>query len=350
MKVGVVCPYDLGSPGGVQQLTSELCQQLRRAGHEVAYVGAGKAVFDGGPGRDDVTVPVGRPISIRSNQSRVPLTVAPASVRRVQRALAQVDVVHLHEPMMPLVGWTALRTSKPLVATFHADAPRWVAPAYRMTPGLRRRMGDAVLTAVSTTAAASVPGSWGEVDIIPNAVDTTAFQSGSGRVMRRVVFLGRDDPRKGLDLLLKAWSQVRAEHSDSELVVIGAERKGDIDGVEFRGRVSEGEKRRVLGTSAVLAAPNTGGESFGIVLIEAQAAGCAIVASDLPGFREVARDSVVFVPPGDVLALATALSALLGDEAELRRLSESGRQNAARYDWSVVLDRYVDAYQRAISG
>ena len=121
MRVGLVCPYDLSKPGGVQQLTVELADQLRDAGDEVTLVAVGRLGYEGGPGLDNSTIPVGRPFYVRGNQSRVPLTLSPFSVGRVREALKSVDVVHVHEPLMPLAGWAALSVDKPMVATFHAD-------------------------------------------------------------------------------------------------------------------------------------------------------------------------------------------------------------------------------------
>ena len=349
MKVGVVCPYDLAAPGGVQQLVFELTEQLRAAGHEAVLVGAGDRFHEGGPGVDDATIPTGRPISVRGNESRVPLTLSPRSWRRVRSALEGVDVVHLHEPLIPVVGWAAMRVDKPTVATFHADPPDWVRKAYRAMPGLRRRLGRCVLTAVSKTAAAAIPKKWGEVAIVPNALDVGSYRLEVGRIARRVAFLGRDDPRKGLDMLLQAWPEIRDRVGEAELVVMGASRDLPVDGVSYRGRVSEGEKRRLLASSAVYVAPNLGGESFGIVVAEAMAAGCAVVASDLPGFREVLGSSGVLVAPGDVEGLADAVASVVGDPDRAAELGDSARAAVARFDWSSVLDQYLAVYRRAIS-
>jgi phosphatidylinositol alpha-mannosyltransferase len=349
MKVGVVCPYDIGVPGGVQQLTGELAVHLRETGDDVVFVAAGKSWFHGGPGLDDVTVPAGRGISIKANLSKAPLALSPIPWPRVRRALSTVDVVHVHEPLVPLVGWMALSTGKPLVATFHADAPRWVANTYRRLPWVGRRMRDSILTAVSATAARSVPPTWGRVRIVPNAIDVASYDIPTGRIDRRVAFLGRDDPRKGLSVLLEAWPAVRARVPEAELLVMGADRPPGISGVHFTGPVSGGEKRRLLASSRVFVAPNLGGESFGIVVVEAMAAGCAVVVSDLPAFVEVTGDAAVSVPAGDPGALADAVASLLLDPSESRRLSAASRRRAARYDWLDVVTRYRDLYREALS-
>lgn len=349
MRVGVVCPYDISKPGGVQQLTGELATHLREAGDEVVFIGAGRTWFQGGPGLDDVTVPTGRAIGVRANLSKAPLTLSPVPWRRVRRALADVDVVHVHEPLMPLIGWMALSTSRPLVATFHADAPDWVSRLYRVLPGIERRLGESIVTAVSSVAARSIPPGWGEVRIVPNAIDVSAYDLPVGRVDRRVAFLGRDDVRKGLSVLLEAWPHVTSRVPEAELMVMGADRDTDIQGVEFKGTVSGGEKRLLLASSLVFVAPNLGGESFGIVVVEAMAAGCAVVASDIPAFVEVTEGAAVHVPVGDVRTLAEALISLLLHPAKAREIGHSLRVRSAGYDWSAVVDEYRRLYAEAIS-
>jgi phosphatidylinositol alpha-mannosyltransferase len=349
VKVGVVCPYDISKPGGVQQLTGELATQLREAGDEVVFVGAGRSWFQGGPGLDDVTVPAGRAINIRANLSKAPLTLSPMPWRRVRRALANMDVVHVHEPLIPLIGWMALSSGRPLVATFHADAPEWVSRLYRVMPALEGRFRKSIITAVSSTAARSIPSRWGTVRIVPNAIEVAAYDLPVGRVDRRVAFLGRDDVRKGLSVLLEAWPRVIARVPDAELIVIGADRGIDIQGVEFMGPVSGGEKRRLLASSLVYVAPNLGGESFGIVVAEGMAAGCAVVASDIPAFVEVTGGTAVHVPAGDVAALSKALTSLLLDRAKAHELGKSMRQRSAEYDWSAVVGAYRGLYSEAVS-
>jgi phosphatidylinositol alpha-mannosyltransferase len=187
------------------------------------------------------------------------------------------------------------------------------------------------------------------VEIIPNAIDTAAYDLPVGRVERRVCFLGRDEPRKGLDVLLRAWPTIREAIPGAELKVMGADRAGPVEGVDFMGRVTGGEKNRVLASSLVYVAPHTGGESFGIVLAEAMAAGCAVVCSDLPAFRDVVRDEGRLVPVGDVDALASEVIALLADPAAARSLGEGARATVRRFDWGVVGDLYRQAYRRAAS-
>ena len=348
MKIGLVSPYDLSQPGGVQQLTTELARKLGEQGEEVVLVSPGKVTPDS-PGRDLVPVPVGRPTFWKGNDSIAPITLSPLSWARIRRALAGVDVIHVHEPAVPLTGWFALTVSKPLVATFHADPKAWVGTAYRWAPLFGARMRKSVLTAVSEPAARALPPAWGRPAIIPNAIDVPSYDVPVDRVAGRVAFLGRDEPRKGLDLLLEGWPRIREQHQHAELIVMGADREDDRPGVKFVGRVHDGEKRRLLASSAVYVAPNTGGESFGIVIAEAMAAGCAVVASDLPAFRLVLGDNGLLVPVGDVPTLVTAVNGLLDDEARATRLGTAAREAVKRFDWSNVLDAYRDCYRRALS-
>ncbi len=349
MKVGIVCPYDLWEPGGVQQLTTELAAYLQLDGDDAVLIGVGKYRRHGGPGRDEFTIAVGRGFKVRANQSIVPLTLSPMSFARMSSALRWVDVVHVHEPMVPFAGWAALRSGKPMVATFHADAPDWVDRGYRLLPFVGKRFRSVVLTAVSETARQSIPESWGEVRIIPNAIDVSAYDLPVGRVGRRIAFLGRDDPRKGLDIALEAFAAVHQLRPDSELVVMGADRGSNPPGVRYLGRVSDGEKRRMLASSAIYVAPNTGGESFGIVLAEAMAAGCAVVASDLDSFRSVVADTGLLVPVGDVSSLSTAMVSLLEDDVKREKMSVAGREAVQRFDWTNVLTQYRTAYNEAIA-
>jgi phosphatidyl-myo-inositol alpha-mannosyltransferase len=235
------------------------------------------------------------------------------------------------------------------VVTFHAAVPRWVAVGYRAAGhALSRAMRSSVLTAVSTTAAAPIPKRWGPVTVIPNAIDVDSYSAAVERSPTRVTFLGRDDRRKGLDVLLASWPAVRAAVPDAELVVIGTNRNTVIPGVVFVGRVDEDEKRSTLASAAIHVAPNLGGESFGIVLAEAMASGATIVASDLAAFRDVVDDAGVLVPVGDHERLGEAIARLLNDPDECARLRAAARRRVEMFDWPQVVDSYLDAYRRAL--
>jgi phosphatidylinositol alpha-mannosyltransferase len=338
MKIGLVSPYDLGRPGGVQRQVLDLAVLLAERGEETTVIGPGAAVVDG--------ISVGRVFPIRANRSVVPLGLGFKITREVRRAAASMDVLHVHEPLIPVVGPAALRAGRPVVATFHARPPRWAARTYHVVP--RSWFRGAVLTAVSQEAA-DAPSQLGHVEIIPNGIDVGRYVSVGVRYPNRVVFVGRDEPRKGLRLLLEAWPTVRNEYPEAELKVIGTTGTSR-EGLEFVGRVSEDEKRTLLSTASILVAPNLGGESFGLVMVEGMAAGCAVVASDIPGFREVAAGAAKLIEPGRVGLLAATISRLLADPGQVGALRVAGQQRAAMFDWSHVLPRYLDCYRRAVGG
>jgi len=208
-------------------------------------------------------------------------------------------------------------------------------------------MRRAVVTAVSPVARSAVPDRWGEVEIVTNGIDVDSYRVEADRREDLVVFLGRDDPRKGLDVLLRAWPLVQGRHRGAELVVAGATRGSNTDGVRFVGRVSEAEKRRLLGTATVFVAPNTRGESFGIVVAEAMAAGAPVVASDIPAFRWVAGECGVLVPVEDAASVAESVSALLADPERRSGLSAAALRRVGRFDWGTVVALYEAAYRRA---
>lgn len=336
MRVAVVSPYDLGRPGGVQNQVLELVKQIKLAGHDGWVVGPGAPSSEG--------IDIGPTVVIPANGSRVPICLSPSAIRRTRDAVAEADVVHLHEPLMPVVGPALLSHDTPMVATAHAAAPRWVRSLYRMTP--HRWWTGRVVTAVSSVAAAALPMShW----IVPNGLDTSAYRLAVEREPYRVAFLGRSEPRKGLPVLLTAWAQIHEAFPSSELVVLGATGV-DGNGIIFKGRVYDDTKRRELAESSIYVAPNLGDESFLITLIEGMAAGCAAVATDLPAFRDVAGEAASYFERGNPHALATAVMKVMAEPAERHRLTAAANARIGRYDWSVVMPRYLEAYEAAIGG
>jgi phosphatidylinositol alpha-mannosyltransferase len=235
-----------------------------------------------------------------------------------------------------------------VIATFHAAPGSVGRLAYRVTrPVVSWFLGNTVaVTAVSRTASAFLPD-WLATRIIPNGLDYAAMKSDVPRDPSRVSFLGRDEPRKGLDVLLDAWPQVSEQVSGATLTVMGADRGSA--GVEWLGRVDQPTKAQVLGSSAVFVAPQLGGESFGIVLLEAMASGAAVVASNLDAFVDVADGAARFFPVGDSSALARALLEILDDPLERDRLALAGMEVAARYDWELVGASYRSLYAEIAS-
>lgn len=340
MRVAVVCPYSFDEPGGVQSQSRELVERLLAAGDDAWLVGPGI------PSREAPMRSVGGSVRIPANRSRAPISLAPVAMSRVRKSLAGADVVHVHEPLMPVVSWAAVR-ARPAVLTFHADPSRAVRRTYRiLSPLLGRLTAGAGITAVSEVAASAIRPFAHHVEIIPNGVDVGFFRpAGVGAVPGRVAFLGRDEPRKGLDVLKAAWASIRARVPGATLHVMGAT-GSDGDGIRYLGRADESTKRQELAAATVFCAPNLGGESFGITLVEAMAARCAVVASDLESFRAVASDAALFVPPGESAALAEAVVALLRNEPRMLAMSDAGMRRARRYDWNVIVPRYRQVYQQ----
>jgi phosphatidylinositol alpha-mannosyltransferase len=342
VRVGLVCPYDLSRPGGVQAQVLGLAESLTGHGDDVRVIGPG--LPDGVEGVD-----LGPTISVRGNRSVVPLSLDPRVLGVIKRAAADLDILHVHEPLMPVVSLSALRAGRPVVATFHA-APGTVGLGFYtvLRPQLRRVLGPHVrqVTAVSQTAAGPLPGDL-DPTIIPNGLDVAAFESGRERVPNRVAFLGRDEKRKGLDVLLRAWEKVAEAIPDAELVVMGADRS--LEGISWLGLVDDATKIDTLGSTSVYVAPNLGGESFGIVLVEAMAAGAVVLASDLRAFQEVGGQAARYFATGNSDDLARQLIDLLTDATTVRRLSDAGRALAWRFDWRGVSSRYRAVYEQALS-
>lgn len=342
MRIGLVCPYDLGKPGGVQAQVWGLAEHLGKDGDMVTVIGPGLP-----PGRDGVDL--GSTVSIPGNRSIVPLSIDPRVVSRLKEASTDLDVLHVHEPLMPIVSLAALRVGTPVVATFHA-APGTIGTGFYafarsqharlLGPNVRR------VTAVSKTAARPISEDI-QVKIVPNGVDISLFKSDVERSPGRIAFLGRDEKRKGLDVLLAAWPQISTQAPGAELVVMGADRS--LQGVTWMGPVDDVTKVDVLASSGVYVAPNLGGESFGIVLVEAMASGTPVLASDLDSFRDVGGDAARYFTAGDPKALAARLVEMLRDKGDLAEMSVKGRRRAERFDWTRVATEYRSVYQGAAS-
>lgn len=342
MRVAVVCPYDLDVPGGVQDQTIRLVGWLGRAGIEASLIGPGRE----GPGGE---VLPGHTTMLSINRSMAPVRLDPRVVGSVRRALAGFDVVHVHEPLVPMVSVGALTMSGPAkVSTFHADPPVWVRRLYRYGgQAIRQALhGVQVFTAVSPVAGSAIDGMV-EYRIIPNGVDVGDYATGP-TVRNRVTFLGRDDPRKGLSVILDAWPRIRAAVPEAELHVIGADR-AEVAGVTFLDRVVEEEKRHELAASEIHVAPNPGAESFGVVVLEAMAAGSAVVASAIPAFEYVSGGVATMVTPGDPMELGSAVIELLQDPARARSMGEAARQRSLDFDGAGVAAQYIEAYEDALA-
>jgi phosphatidylinositol alpha-mannosyltransferase len=354
MRIGLVCPYSLTRPGGVQGQVLGLGRALRNAGHDVRVLGP----CDGAP-PDPGVIALGNSVPIEANGSIAALAPDPACALRTIRALwdEAFDVVHLHEPMAPGPTSTALLIEDaPLIGTFHAAGTsasyRWAAPLLRR--GAKRL---AVRVAVSKDAralAASAMG--GRYELLFNGVEVEPFAKATPWPTEgpTIVFVGRHEPRKGLAQLLEAMQVLPP---DVRLWVIGdgpqtaelQSRYAHDQRVTWLGRVGDDEKCARLRGADAYCAPSLGGESFGVVLLEAMAAGTAVVASDLPGYRNAARPDreALLVPPGDLPALAAALRRVLADQRISEALVDAGEQRAAELSMANLADRYLELYDDA---
>jgi phosphatidylinositol alpha-mannosyltransferase len=343
MRVAIVCPYDLGRDGGVQDQAIRLQGWLDRLGHESVLVGPGT---DGPTGAELLgTVRV-----VKANRSATPISFDPRVGRRLKEIFENVDVAHIHEPLMPSVGIAATRVgSVPKVGTFHADPPAWVRRSYKGARLLVRQLVSKLdISTATSSVSLSAVSPFIDPRVVPNGIDTELY-GGQTKAPLTVSFLGRDDPRKGLSVLLEAWPSVTEVVPGATLTVIGAERETDRDDIRFLGRVSEDEKRFELARSEIYCAPNLGGESFGIVVAEAMASGCAPVVSAIPAFAHVTAGGGELVAPGDAEGLARRIVALLTDDARRTAVQARAIERAGDFDGAVVAEAYVAAYQAAIA-
>jgi phosphatidylinositol alpha-mannosyltransferase len=353
MRIGLVCPYTFDVPGGVQAHVQDLAATLIGLGHQVSVL----APVDDPESADlpAFVVPAGRAFPVPYNGSVARLVFGPVALARTRRWLrkGRFDVLHLHEPTVPSVSMLALFAARgPIVATFHTATARSRALEVfgtALQPGLEKISGR---IAVSPAARRVVVEHLGhDAVLIPNGVDVARFaaHAGAARDGRTVLFLGRiDEPRKGLEVLAGAMPSLHRRVPDARVLVAGP---GELDdpppaGMELLGLVPEADKPRLFASADVYCAPNTHGESFGIVLIEAMAAGTPVVASDLEAFRLVLAEGAagVLVPVGDSEALAGALAELLLDPARRDALAASASGEVLAYDWATVTARVLEVY------
>jgi len=362
VRVGLVCPYAWDVPGGVMAHVRDLAEALLAEGHRVSVL---TPRVDGDAPLPGYAVDAGRPVPIPYNGSVARLLLGPVSYTRVRRWVragidgAPFDVLHVHEPTAPSVALLACYVaSGPIVGTFHTSNVRsrlLSAAEPLLTPALEKvRARIAVSPAARRTIVEHLGGDAVE---IPNGVAVRRFAAAepwpSYDGVPTVAFVGRiDEPRKGLGTLLAAWPLLRTR--GARLLVAGpGEPPANVPpGVELLGTVSEGDKARLYRTAAVYCAPNLGGESFGIVLLEAMAAGAAVVASDLEAFRRVLAGgrAGLLVPPGQPAALAATLDRLLGDGPARDRLRTAGAEEVVRYDWPRVARSVVEVYETVRDG
>jgi phosphatidyl-myo-inositol alpha-mannosyltransferase len=351
LRIGLVCPYSLSVPGGVQGQVMGLARALRAMGHEARVLGP----CDGPPPTSFVT-PLGNSLPTIANGSIAPLAPDPSAALRTMRVLRDedFDVLHLHEPLAPGPTMTALTLdSTPMIGTFHAAGD---STSYRLLNPVVRWLADhldqrVVVSKDALELAQRYLG--GDYEVLFNGVELDRFTTGDvwPTMGPTVFFCGRHEERKGLGVLLAALDHVGAEvrcwvASDGpETESLRRRHAGDAR-IEWLGRISDDDKIARLRAADVFCAPSLHGESFGVVLLEAMAAGTAVVASGLDGYRNVATDGVDarLVPPGDVESLGSALAHVLGDSGLRRELVEAGRRRAQEFSMQTLAGAYLERY------
>jgi len=361
VRIALVCPYAWEASGGVQVHVRNLATKLRERDHEVVVL----APAARRPAEPWVRA-VGRPLRVPYRGTVAP--IAPFSFRRTRAALRALrpDVIHVHEPLTPSVSmYATLAADAPVVATVHAYLDRsyameLAAPVLRRIWG-RVDQGIAVSEAAAMFLRRALPEA--DLEIVPNGVDVGAFAGATPREDlpdgRRILWVNRLDAQKRFPVTLAAFSKVVAEVPEAVLVVVGDGKDRDalrlltasvLERVDMRGTEPNAAVPGYHAACEVFVASASGQESFGIVLVEAMAAGVAIVATDIPGYREVITDGVdgLLVPPRDPEAVAAGIVRLLTDPDRAARLAEAGRARARAFDWPVIVDRLEALYGGAI--
>jgi phosphatidyl-myo-inositol alpha-mannosyltransferase len=368
MRVGIVCPYSWDIPGGVQAHVRDLAEKLIELGHTVSVLAPGDEDM---PGLPPYVVAAGKAVPIPYNGSVARLQFGVVSAARVRRWLRDgaFDVVHVHEPAPPSLSLlTCMIHDGPLVATFHVATVRSRFLSMFDTvlqPFLEKIAGRIAVSAAARKVIVEHLG--GDAVVIPNGVAVERYRAavpfdGFPRPGATIGFVGRyAEPRKGMDVLIDALDILVPNRPDLRLLIAG---RGDADGfmaglpaqvaerVDLLGQVSEADKARLLRSVDVYCAPNTGQESFGVILLEAMAARAAIVASDLEAFRMVlggGRAGRQFAT-GDAAALAAALAEVLDEPVLRERLITAGDEAVAPYDWAVIVTEVLRVYELAIAG
>jgi phosphatidylinositol alpha-mannosyltransferase len=366
MRVGLVCPYSFEVAGGVQNHVLDLAETLLGAGHSVSVLA---------PADEDADLPAhivaaGRAVPVPYNGSVARVAFGPRAAARTRRWLrdGDFDILHVHEPTTPSLSLIALASSAaPVVATFHTATERsraMAAASSVLRPALEKLAGRIAVSEIARRTVVEHLG--GDAVVIPNGIFVARFAglraaTGASSAEPLLAFLGRfEEPRKGLDVLLAAFERLLETHPGARLVVagrgdsavgarqVGARSRGRV---EFVGAVDDAERSRLLAAADVFVAPNRGGESFGVILLEAMAAGAPVVASDLPAFRAVCGDGRLgrHFGTGDPADLATVLRDALDDPATALRAAAAASA-VRRYDWSTVTRQVVAVYDAVTVG
>jgi len=368
MRIGIVCPYSLDVPGGVQNHVQELAEALMALGHQVSVL----APADENADLPAYVVPAGRAVPVRYNGSVARLTFGPLSAARVRRWLhtGEFDVLHVHEPFTPSLSMLAVWAARgPVVATFHTAMTR--SRTMAAAQGALQLILERITARIAVSELArkvQVEHLGGGAVEIPNGVTVARYARaqplpgwpgeawpGSGGA---VGFLGRfAEPRKGFPVLRDAFVELAGRRPGLRLLVAGPGEADEAlvgvpaglrDRIAFLGRVAEPDKPRMLRSVHLYVAPNVGGESFGMILTEAMAAGTPVVATDLDAFRRVLDGAGELFPAGDSTALAEVLDRLLDDQPARVAMAARAATVVAAYDWPVLAQRVVEVYESAI--
>jgi phosphatidylinositol alpha-mannosyltransferase len=364
-RIGIVCPYGWDTPGGVQSHVGDLAQYLIRQGHFVSVLA---------PAIDEDNLPdyvssAGRPIAIPYNGAVARVLFGPIAFSRVRQWISNgnFDVLHLHEPAIPSISLLACWAAEgPMVGTFHAAAKRQKV-TFAVAPILEPVIEKLTARIAVSEAARETLTEHLETDaiVVPNGIYADLYRDGvidqrwTGNTLG---FIGRfEEKRKGLDVLVAALPTIISQFPDLKVFVAGP---GDAQEVlreiephlhsrfEFLGRISESEKANFLASVGLYIAPNTGGESFGIILAEALAAGASVVASDIPAFDSLLGHGAygTLFTSEDSHDLSQKVIALLGDEKGRKEIAVRGKSYAQEFNWDVVAEKIYDVYEMAMVG
>lgn len=365
MRIGMVCPYSFDVPGGVQSHVLQLAEVMRAGGHYVSVLAPSSPHVK----LPDYVVSGGKAVPIPYNGSVARLRFGPATHRNVKKWIGEgdFDVLHLHEPNAPSLSMLALQAAEgPIVATFHTSTTKSLTLS--VFQGILRPYHEKIVGRIAVSDLArrwQMEALGSDAVEIPNGVDVPSFANaprlqGYPRPGRTVLFLGRfDEPRKGMPVLLGALPRLVRRFGDIEILIVGRgdeaalrEEAGELAGhLRFLGQVDDDAKAAAMRSADVYCAPNLGGESFGIVLVEAMAAGTPVVASELDAFSRVLDGGQAgrLVPIGDAEALADALIEVLDDDDLRARYVDKATERVARYDWSVVAGQIMRVYETVAS-
>jgi phosphatidylinositol alpha-mannosyltransferase len=369
MKVGIVVPYSWSFWGGVPEHADHQARALKQLGVEAKIIighdppGRLTSYLHPREGRHEEppahVIPVGRSVIVPANGALPNIVLSPSAILRMRQVLERehFDVLHVHEPMTPAIGVAALSFARvPLVATFHASGElAWMKLATPVWGFLAERLDHriAVSQDAADTASKYLPGDY---EVIPNGVAIPEHADPAAR-KNQIAFVGRHEPRKGLPVLLRAWPEIR-RRTGARLRILGADPlqvrllltrlRIPEDGIDALGFVQEEERTSELLAAKAFAAPSIGGESFGMVLTEAFACATPVVASNIPGYRDVMTAKTgVLVPPEDPAALAQAVIDLLADEPRRQSLGVGARERAHDFSWERIGRQLLSIYEHA---